>query len=151
MKNLLLSLILITGCTATLPLEEDLKKLTAMIQVTYVCVEETDKPIAARWDDSSNCLQLNMESMQTISKKYGKDAAKGVWLHELAFLKDRGEMIRKERELAADTFVGCQMKKRNLNPDEYFEYLIHEYVPNKYQGKLMERIGAVQRGYKNCR
>lgn len=151
MKKLLLSLALITGCAATLPLEEDLKKLTAMIRVSYICVEKTDNPVAARWDDSSDCLHLNMESMQTISDKYGKDAAKGVWLHELAFLKDRGEMTRKERELAADTFVGCQMKKRHLDPDKYFEYLIHEYVPNKYQGKLMERVDAVQRGYKNCR
>jgi hypothetical protein len=150
MKRIVNLFLFLVSCSQ-LPLEQELKDLTTMIQVTYVCVEETDKPVAARWDDSSNCLQLNMESMQTISKKYGKDAAKGVWLHELAFLKDRGEMTRKERELAADTFVGCQMKKRNLNPDEYYEYLIHEYVPNKYQGKLMERVRAIQRGYKNCR
>lgn len=151
MKKLFFLSLILMGCSQTLPLEQDLKNLTSMIHTTYLCVEETTAPVAAQWDDREKCLLLNMQEMQKIANKYGIDAAKGVWLHELAFFKERGVLARKEKELAADTFVGCQMKKRGLDTDQYFEYLIHEYTPNKHQGTLIERVEAVNHGYDNCK
>ena len=111
MKKIMLLLAFLSGCSS-FHLEQDLKHLTGMIHVTYLCVEDTEKPIPAQWNQETDCIELNMEEMQWIADQYGEDAVKGIWLHELARYK-------KEEPVS---FVDLQMKKYRIDPAEYRRY-----------------------------
>lgn len=125
----------------------------------YMCVKESNKIAAVNTQEA--CLKYNKEKLEHIANKWGIDAAKGIWLHEMAHLKQIKEgkfntmyafthVDIKRLELEADEYTGCQMKKQQLDHEDFIDYIESSYIPDSKHGSLEQRINAIQHGYNRC-
>jgi hypothetical protein len=123
----------------------------------HLCVQEGER--LASVDTQTNCIKYNKEKLEYVARRWGIDAAKGVWLHEMAHIKQvREGKLRnvythanlKVLELEADEYAGCQMKRQQLDVDDFIDYMEDSYIPDSKHGTLKQRIAAIQAGHDRC-
>lgn len=160
MRSLVVTLALTSCSTMTL---EDHLKITSEIAdfstAKHLCVK-SGKQIASV-DITDSCIKLNKPKMKRTAGRWGIDAVKGLWLHEIGHIKQirAGKFTNihrfthvdiKKLELEADEYAGCQMKIQKLDHTKLINFLRNKYLPNSEHGSLEQRVEAIQRGYERC-
>jgi predicted metalloprotease len=142
-------------------LEDHLKLTSELADLSiakHMCIKDGEKLAI---DTQDGCIKYNKNKLEYIAQRWGLDAAKGVWLHEMGHLKQIKNrkfnnmhtfthVDMKRLELEADEYTGCQMKKQVLNHQTLIGYMKSSYIPDSKHGTLEQRINAIQRGYDGC-
>ena len=162
-KTVLPLLLALVAC-APFTFDDNLRLTTSLADwptAQHLCAEEGSDKVASV-DVVGCCIKYNRDKLRNIAIRWGMDAVKGIWLHEVCHIKQIHEgkfnnmhtfshVDLKRLELEADEFVGCHMKQQRLNHDEFLEYLQDSYIPDSKHGTLEQRIAAVQAGYDRCK
>ena len=158
-------LIALSSC-ATLTLEDHVKLTTSLADFSiakHLCVEEDSESKKIAYVDAVEvCIKYNKQKLKHVAWRWGVDAVKGIWLHEVGHVKQIRDgkfnnmhtfthVDLKRLEIEADEYAGCQMKRQQLDHTDFMDYMKSTYLPDSKHGSLEQRIEAIQRGYERCK